>query len=616
MTVKEKTKMFFNYDTGLEIVLLAGLALTYFGLLPQKMTGVITAAIGIIATIPVIISAIKSIAKRKINIDLLASIALAASIIQREWTSILFINLMITSARIFSDYTESRSRRAIEHLMKLKPQKARVKRGEEIIELPIEKLKSGDIILSELGERIPVDGIIEKGEAEVDQSSLTGVSIPVSKKTGEKVLSSTIIVSGSLEIRAEKIGKETAFEKVIEMVESSQENKAPITTLGEKFSRWYIFITLAGAILVFIFSKNASLVLAVLLVACADDVAVAIPLAFLTSIAHSAKHGAVVKGGNFIEALAQIKVIITDKTGTLTRGKLKVEKIFAFNGKTEKDTARAASAVALLSDHPTAQAVKRYIKIKNITVQEPSGIKEYSGKGAIAEFQGKKITTGKMSFFEELGIKISEDARKEAAIESEKGFIVMFVAEEKEFYGFITLSDEVRAGAKEAISELKKLGVQKIVMLTGDNKKIAERVADEVGIEEYHANLMPEDKINYLKQSLNKKYKTAMLGDGVNDAATLGLADVGIAMGVIGSDAAIEAADIALMRDDIKQVPELIKIGKTTMRVVKQDLLIWGAINVIGLVLVFGRVIGPEGAAAYNFLTDFLPLFNSLRLFR
>ncbi len=613
---KEKIKIFLSYDIGLEIVLLAALASFYFNLLPEKANGIMAAAVGAIATLPVIISAVKSIAKRKINIDLLASIALAVSIIEKEWTSVLFINLMITSARIFSDYTESRSRHAIEHLMKLKPQKARVKRGEEIIELPIEKLIKGDIVLAELGEKIPVDGTIEKGEAEIDQSSLTGESLPVSKKAGENVLSSTIVVSGSLEIKAEKIGKETAFEKIIELVESSQENKAPITTLGEKFSRWYILITLAGAVLIFVFTKDASLVLAALLVACADDVAVAVPLAFLTSIAHSAKHGVIVKGGNFIEALAQVKIIITDKTGTLTRGKLKVEKVFAFNGKTEEDTARAAGAIGLLSNHPTAQAVERYLKIKNIAVEEPNNIKEYSGKGATAEFQNKKVATGKIKFFEELGIKIPEEAKRAAEIENSEGFIVMFVAEENEFCGFITLSDEVRAGAKETLSELKNLGIEKIIMLTGDNKKIAERVAKEVGIEEYHADLLPEDKINYLKQNLNKKYKTAMLGDGVNDAATLSLADVGIVMGAIGSDVAIEAADIALMRDDIKQVPELVKIGKTTMRIVKQDLAIWGIVNVIGLILVFGRVIGPEGAAAYNFLTDFLPLFNSLRLFK
>jgi len=194
--------------------------------------------------------------------------------------------------------------------------------------------------------------------------------------------------------------------------------------------------------------------------------------------------------------------------------------------------------------------------------------------------------------------------------------LTMFVAEGKQLCGFVALSDEIRPGVKEVVKELENLGIKKIVMLTGDNETIAARVSAETGIKEYYANLLPEGKLEYLKKNLSKKYKTAMLGDGVNDAATLSLADIGIAMGAIGSDAAIEAADIALMRDDIKQVPELVKIGKNTMKVIRQDLLIWGTVNVIGLILVFGKVIGPEGAAAYNFLTDFIPLFNSLRLFR
>jgi len=616
MVSKDKFKQFLSYDAGLEVVLLIALIIFYFNILPQKISEISAIAVGIIATLPVILSAIKAIYKRKINIDLLASIALGASIIEQEWTSVLFINLMITSARIFSDYTASRSRRAIEKLMKLKPEKARVKKGNEIIELPIEKLKRGDIVLVELGEKVPVDGFIEKGEAELDQSSLTGESLPVAKKAGERILSSTIVVSGNLEIRAEKIGKETTFEKVIELVESSQQNKAPISTLGDKFSTWYIFLTLAGAILIFGFSRDASLVLAVLLVACADDVAVAIPLAFLTSIGHGARHGAIIKGGNFIEALAQTEVVVTDKTGTLTRGKLKVEKIVPFDGKTEKEVLSVAGAIANLSDHPTAQAISRYVAAKGMKAEKPENLNEYSGKGVMAELNGKKIAVGKITFFEESDIYVPQEAKDAATEENKNGFLTMFVAEGKQLCGFVALSDEIRPGVKEVVKELENLGIKKIVMLTGDNETIAARVSAETGIKEYYANLLPEGKLEYLKKNLSKKYKTAMLGDGVNDAATLSLADIGIAMGAIGSDAAIEAADIALMRDDIKQVPELVKIGKNTMKVIRQDLLIWGTVNVIGLILVFGKVIGPEGAAAYNFLTDFIPLFNSLRLFR
>ena len=229
---------------------------------------------------------------------------------------------------------------------------------------------------------------------------------------------------------------------------------------------------------------------------------------------------------------------------------------------------------------------------------------------------GKKILSGRVSFFQEQGIKISGEQLAEINKQKENGYSVSLVGIGNELAGFFTFVDELRPHAKEMIDGLKKSGINKIIMLTGDNEKIAQRVAAQIGISEFHANLLPEDKINYLKKYLSKKYKVIMIGDGVNDAAALSLADVSIAMGGIGSDAAIESADIALMKDDLRQIPELMKIGRSTIKVVHQDLWIWGIVNAVGLILVFGGVIGPTGAAAYNFITDFFPLFNSMRLFK
>lgn len=568
------------------------------------------------ATLPVFWSALKSLKNKKISIDLLASIALIVSLIEKQWPSVIFIGLMITSARIFADYTRNKSRSAIESLLKLKPIEATVERDGNFIKIPIEEIKKGDSVIIDLGERIPVDGIVIKGEAEVDQSSLTGESIPVHKKAGDRVFTSTIIVSGNLIVRAEKIGEETTFAKVIKLVEESHKYKAEISTLSEKFSTWYIIITLIGSFSLYLFFQNINLVLAVLLVSCADDVAVAVPLAFLTSIAHSAKHGVIIKGGDFLEALTKLKVAVVDKTGTLTRGKLKVEEIFAFGNNEPKEILELASVLSLMSIHPSAQAIMKYAKEKNIRIEEPEKFQEYPGKGATAFYKNREIISGKIAFFKERKIEITKHQLGDIEREKEKGFSVNLIGSGSKLLGFISLADEVRPEAKKSFSELKNLGIEKIIMLTGDNEKIAKRVADTVGIKEFHANLLPEDKINYLKKYLSKDYKTAMVGDGVNDAAVLGLADIGIAMGTIGSDAAIESADIALMKDDLYEVPELIKIGKSTMRVVRQDLWIWGIINAIGLILVFAKILGPDGAAAYNFTTDFLPLINSLRLFK
>jgi heavy metal translocating P-type ATPase len=616
MSILKKLRFLLSFDVFLWLILAIILIIIYFKITPQNFTETILITVACVTTLPVFFSSIKSLKNKKISTDLLASIALIVSLIEKEWTSVIFINLMITSARILSDYTKNRSRHAIHKLLKLKPQKAKIKTVYGFIEVPLEQVKKGDLIVVGLGERIPVDGIIEKGEGEVDQLSLTGESLPIFKQKGDEVFSSTMVSSGNLIIKAEKIGDETTLAKIIHLVETSQKNKAPISTLSDKFSTWYIIITLVGSFLLYVVFRNLNLVLSVLLVSCADELAIAIPLAFISSITHGARHGAIIKGGDFIEALTKSKVLIVDKTGTLTFGKLKVENIFAFNNNPLENVLELASSVSLMSKHPSARAISRYVNEKNIPVHEPESFMEYSGKGAVATYKDKKIFSGKVSFFKELKVKITDQQLKVIDEEKGKGFNTTLIGLNDKIVGFFTLSDEIRPQIKETVSELKKLGIEKIVMLTGDNEKIAQRVAEEVGVDEFYANLLPEDKLTHLKKYMSKDYKTIMVGDGINDAAALSLADIGIAMGVIGTDAAIESADIALMRDDLTQVPELMKISKSTLKVVYQNLLIWVILNMIGLILVFTKILDADGAAAYNFIGDFFPLLNSLRLFR
>jgi heavy metal translocating P-type ATPase len=572
--------------------------------------------ISIIATSTVFFSAIQSLKKRKISIDLLASVALFVSLFEKEWLAVIFINLMIVSARIFIDYVKIKSHSALQSLMKLKPKKARTIKNGKMIEVPLEDVKEGDSIVVKLGEIIPVDGIIEKGEATIDQSSLTGESIPVFKKEGDEVLSFTTIVAGHLIIKTEKVGKETTFEKIIALVEQSQANKAPIYTLIDKFANWYIVLTLTGSLLVYLFSRDMNLVAGVLLVSCADDIAIATPLALMSAITHSAKHGAIIKGGNYLEGLTKLKTIIFDKTGTLTQGKLKIEEIFCFNQKTKDEVLKLAAIPSSCSSHPIAQTIVNYAKEKNLSVNESENFEEYGGRGMSSVYQGKQIVIGKPSFFKDLGIDITPQQHFEIKKAMLKRLNVTLVAYDRKLVGFIALVDELRPKIKETMEELRKLGVEKTVMLTGDNEHIAQRVAEEIGIDRFYANLLPKDKLEYYNKYSNKKYKVAMVGDGVNDAPVLALADIGIAMGAIGSDSAIEAADIAMMKDDISQIPELIKIGRATIKVIRQNLLMWGILNILGFTLVFLHILNPSGAAVYNFVSDFIPIFNSLRLFR
>jgi Cd2+/Zn2+-exporting ATPase len=611
----KKIKFFLNLNFLLCFIL-AGALLFYLLKISIFQNESVLIFISITATLTVVFSAIQSLKNKKISVDLLASVALFVCLFGKEWVAAIFINLMITSARVFVNYVQIKSHSAIESLMKLKPKKVKIIKNGKTIEFPIESIKTGDRVVIELGEMIPVDGLIEKGEAMIDQSSLTGESIPVLKKRGDRVLSFTTVVSGNLIIQAEKVGGETTFEKIIALVEQSQLNKAPIYTLIDKFANWYIVLTIVGSLAVYLFSKDIHLVLGLLLVSCADDIAIATPLALMSAITHSAKHGAIIKGGNFLEGLAKIKTIIFDKTGTLTLGKLKIENIFSFNQKSNDEILELAVIPSLYSSHPIAHTIIDYAKERNIPINEPENFEEYGGRGMSAFYKDKKIIIGKLSFFQDLKIKINQQQLSEIKKTILNKFNVTLVAYDHELIGFISLVDELRPKIRETIEELRRLGVEKTVMLTGDNEQIAQRISEEIGIDKFHANLLPKDKLEYYKKYSNKKYKVAMVGDGVNDAPVLALADIGIAMGAIGSDAAIEAADIAMMKDDLSQIPELIKIGRSALRVIRQNLLMWGILNILGFSLVFLHILNPSSAAAYNFISDFIPILNSLRLFR
>jgi len=615
-----KIKTFSNINLFFCFILILTLVLYWLRIFSVKEeTILIIVSMG--ATLTVFYSAFLSLKNKKISVDSLASIALIVSLIEKEWVSAIFINLMIASARVFVDYVKIKSHSAISGLMKLKPEKVKILEQGRAIQIPIEKVKKGDRVIVNLGENIPVDGIVEEGEATIDQSSLTGESAPVLKKKGDGVLSFTTVSSGNLIVRTEKVGQETTFEKIINLIETAQKNKAPIYTFIDKFANWYVILTILGSIAVYFFSRDVHLVLGLLLVSCADDVAIATPLALTSAVTHGARHGAIIKGGDYLEAMAKVKTIIFDKTGTLTKGKLKVEEIFSFGNKKKEEVLSLAATVSSGSNHPIAQAIVHYAKEKKISICEPEKVEEYSGKGIVAFCEKRKIIFGKLSFFQENNIRMSEEQVSEINKEMSKGLNVTLVGQDGDFVGFLTLADGLKPKVKETIKELKRLGVNNIIMLTGDNEKIAQKVCCEIGIDEFHANLLPADKLEYLENILNKEnkkssFKVVMVGDGVNDAPVLAMSDIGIAMGAIGSDAAIEAADIALMKDDLSQIPDLIKIGRTTMSVIRQNLLIWGLLNIFGFLLVFSHVLNPSGAATYNFVTDFIPIFNSLRLFR
>src|SRR3989339_150039 len=371
----------FTKDSFIFATLFLALIFYFTNFLPEKFTNYFLIIVGVLATLPVIFNALLSLKNRKLNVDLLGGIALVASVWAQEWSSVVFINLMITSSRILDDYTEDNTRNAIEKLLKLHPKKVKIRRPGGIIEEEISKIKLGDIVVVELGERVPVDGMIEDGEASIDQSSLTGESEPVAKFKGDKVFSSALIVSGNLEVRTEKVGKDTTLEKIINLVKSSQKSKAQISTIADKFATWYIIATILMVVVVYFIFKNTDLVLALLLVACADDIAVAVPLSFLVSIGRLARRGIIVKGGDFLEGFTKVKLVWVDKTGTLTKGKLKVHKVVMWNEYKEEEVVRLAAEAEFFSEHPSAKAIIKYANQNKINFEKPLKFKESPGGG-------------------------------------------------------------------------------------------------------------------------------------------------------------------------------------------------------------------------------------------
>jgi len=608
---------FFWVDSFLIVVSVLALLADFFSPLIRAVDAPILIAIAIAGLLPVIFNAVIGLFRRHLTIDLLASVALVFSLLAQEWRSAIFISLMLASARLFFRYTAGQAERSIQGLLKLRPAKVHLLLADgKSKEVGVAEIKAGDLILVEAGERIAVDGVVQSGQALVDQSSLTGESQPVSKNIGEEVFSSTMNVSGSLVVRATRVGGDTMFSKILELVEKSQASKAPIALTAEKFTSWYILATLILALTVYYLTHRLGLVLAVLLVTCADDLAVAIPLAFSVAIGALARRGIIVKGGSFIEGLNQAKTMVFDKTGTITEGRPKVQEVITFNDCSLEKFLALLGAAESGSAHPTAKAVQQYVAQKNIKVPPIAYIHEEPGFGIKGQVDGQEIIAGKTKFLKDSGVKFS--SQELGLIEEQKkhGHTLTSLSEAGQALGFVAFSDAIRPAALSAIGEIKKLGVKRLMILTGDNEKIAAAVAGAVGISEWQANLLPQDKISFLKQLLNQKDKVVMVGDGVNDAAALALADIGVAMGLTGSDAAIESADIVLMKDDLANLPDAMNLGRFTKRIIKQDLWLWAVLNFTGLALVFGGLIGPSGAAAYNFLTDFVPLFNSLRIFR
>ena len=620
-------RFFMIFDSILIASTLILLILAIF--LRTSWLGEAMAAVAFFGIIPVAINAVKSLVSKKISVDLLASIALGFSLLSHEWTSAAFITLMLAFARVFDHITQARAKKTIQSLMKFHVETVRIRVGDSVKEIHISQVRPGDLVLVESGDRIPVDGIVMSGIAEVDESTLTGESELVPKKNGDKVFTSTINESGSLIVRTEKVGADTTLSRMVSLVEEASRDKNEAELAADRFTQWYIVVSLVVSIAMYIYGLPPKIILSILLVVCADDIAVAIPLAYTAAIAYAARRGVIVKGSSAFEQLSKTKYILTDKTGTLTRGKPKVVDVRMYGLWTREEIAKRFVGGAAESKHAVSRAIMEYAAEYKIKPHLPDELEEIPGEGISFSHDGEAMLMGRASFMEARGSRIPPSVKRDIQTEKDSGRGVVCLSINGEVVGLLSYIDELRPHATDIIAETKKVGVEEWHMLTGDNTQAAALIAHELNLRHFHAGLTPEGKVDFIrrfeKEHSSSKVAVAYIGDGVNDAASLALADVSIAMGGIGADAAIEAADVTIMKDHIDRVPEVIAIAQKAKRVIKGNFWIWGITNGVGLLWVTVGIpglnlivpglglLGPAGAATYNFLTDFIPIVNALR---
>jgi heavy metal translocating P-type ATPase len=602
-------------DESLIGLLLIVLIFSITNIFPKDAIKIVSIIVSFFSALPVAFSAVRALVRRKITIDLLASIALVFTFIEGQWISATFINLMLASARLFDSFTEEHTRKIIEKLLAFRPSFAKRRTNGIVEEIALEDVRVGDEIIVDAGDRVPIDGKIISGFASVNQSTLTGESMPVEKVVGDMVLSSTLNESGSLVVRADSVGENTALAKIIALTDEASREKTSIEKIGDRFAGWYISLTLISTILIYLVTHNTMLVLGILLVTCADDIAVSVPLAFTVAISIGARHGIILKGASVIERLRGITTVITDKTGTLTTGKIAIQNITLSSGVNEDKAYTALNACSTTSNHPVSRAIQTFLREKNIPRIANDEFQELSGAGIVSKYKGITYRLGRPSYLEQNSVVFPKEIIEKINEFEKNGFSITCVSQDGEFLALISFQDTLRDSAKDAITQTKILGIKKWIMLTGDNEHVAQNVSKKVGIDEFHAGLRPEDKLSFLKSLKAKGKKIMMIGDGVNDAASLALADVGVAMGKTGAEASIEASDITLVRDNLIQIPHAMLLSKRTFGVVRNNFIIWAVTNALGLILVLSGVIGPVGASFYNFITDFIPVLNVFSLF-
>lgn len=558
---------------------------------------------------PIFTKVAKAALSGRITSHTLMTFGVVAAVAVGEWPAATIVVFFMRLGEYVEGFTAERARHAMKELASLSPQTARVERDGAELVVPVGEVQVGETVIVRPGEKIPVDGEVTGGQATVDQSSITGESMPVEAGPGVRVFASSLASLGSLRIRTLHVGENTTFGKVMKLVEEAETQRAEVQRFADRFSGYFLPIVMTIAALTYLISRDPLATAAVLVVACSCSFALATPIAMIAAIGAAARRGILIKGGKYLEALQRADVLLIDKTGTLTLGRPQITDIVPLGGSSPDEVLALAAAAERYSEHPLAEAVRLAADTRNLSLQKPERFAAVPGLGVRAWVDGRQVVVGNSAM-------IPEAARMPATAGLlAQGKTLLFVALDDQLVGILAATDTMRQEVPAAFAQIRKLGLKQVELLTGDTEQTASALSETLGIA-YRAGLLPEDKIAIVKAYQAKGHVVVMVGDGVNDAPALAQADVGIAMGAAGSAVAMEAAHMALMREDWRLVPELFTIAQRTMGVVRLNLGLTGLYNLIGLSLAAMGLLPLPLAAALQSIPDLGILTNSSRLLR
>ncbi len=581
--------------------------------LPVPFSLIPLAAAGGYVTVSAIDAAI---ALKKVTAGMLVVLALIGCVFVGEYLSGAIVAFMMIFGEFLENLTMEKTRSSVRELLSLVPHTCRKQEGGVWKEVSIREVRPGDLIRVIPGERIPVDGLITAGSASLNEASITGESVPVDKTAGDKVFVGSLSENGAIEIRTEKIGSDTVLGKIVSAVHDAQENKGRAQRTADTFAAFFLPAVLLICVLVWIITGDIMRVMSVLVVACPCALVLATPTAVIAAVGNSAKRGILVKGGSAVEAMAKVTVICMDKTGTLTEGKPKVTDFTVFDGISREEAAYVLAAAEQSSQHPVGRAVMDYLRTENLLPEElPQGEFEVLfGRGVRMCRKDRVFLVCNGAGLLEAEI-FDEEAMSYLEEREAAGQTAMIISENGRVLGGVSASDALRENSRDTVRKLKNTGCSRIVMLTGDNERTAESICRKAEIEEFHAGLLPQEKLEFLKRLQKEGERVMMIGDGINDAPALAAADVGVAMGAAGIDVAVEAADMALISDRLELLPDGMALCRCTYRIILENIIVFAFIvNIAGITLSGMGLLNPVAAALIHNASSIFVVLNSSRL--